>query len=497
MRPWVVSAICAGWLVGVLVGSMTILERDVLLGALALAGALFVFSTSNKRVQLAALGLMVGVFGVWRANGVLVDDRAARAAWEPQVGARRSVRGVVDEVQPRGPFVRVRVGGISIGDRALRGFLQATVPAVSGLDEGAHVVLQGALVRPEELRPPGAALRGDPEVVFARRQVFAALRFPTISVEQDGAPSTLTRTRRALRTVLLQALPEPAAGLYSAFLLSFDTDLPRDLRDAAAATGILHLVAISGSHIAVLAGFLFWVATAAGVRRAPAMVLTGVATALFLLLVGLPESGVRSGIMAGVVLLAFLVGRQAAGLRALALAAALMTVHNPRILLGDVGFQLSALAVWGLLTIYPLLAERFRRVPDVFHVKRLFLLTIAAEVATLPVVAYTFGRIPTIGPLTNLAAGYLFIPLFACGAIVLLVGVLLPAALALVGPLAAALASTFLSIAALGSRVPFHALHLPPVSQSAFLAAVAVLLLGVHHLQALARVPRSVMSQSP
>lgn len=488
MRPWLLPALSVGWLVGVLIGSLAVAPSSLLTAGWVGSAVAYSASWSTwclaERVgmfmRLAALAVLAGLFGVWWANGALLTDEAQRAAWEALYGKPQVLYGVVAEAQPRGAFVRLTIGALSAGGQRLPGMLRTTVARSAGLAEGARVVVRGNVIRPEESRPSGAPVRGDLERVFSRAHVFAAMRFPTVVVEERGAPSTLTRVRSRLRDVLLRALPEPAAGLYSAFLLSFDQDLDRDLRDKAAATGILHLVAISGSHIVVITGVCFLAAAGLGLSRVPASVATLAATAMFLALIGFPESGVRSGIMAGLVLLAYLFGRPASGLRALLLASALMTIENPRILLGDVGFQLSALAVWGLLVLFPLLRNVLGLKSDPFRLSSLLLLTIAAEIATAPVVAYAFGRLPLLGPFTNVLAGVLFLPILAFGALMLGFGFLAPLFARLASPLAVALANAFLGVAEVGSRIPGHVLNIPPMSLPWLLFLVIGTIGGAH-----------------
>lgn len=474
MRPYLLPALCIGWLVGVLIGSLTSVPAQVQVVVALATAVLFAASGGEWRARLLALALLAGVFGFWRTGLGLDADRRARTAWESVIGTPRVLEGTVVAADPRGTFVRLTVGKVN----RLPGSLRTTVTAAPGLAEGARVRLRGRVIRPEELRPPGTPMRTDPELVFARHHVFAAMRFPEVRLVSPGVPSHLTRVRLALRERLLRALPEPAAGFYSAFLLSFDADLPRDLRDAAAAAGILHLVAISGSHIAAIATAIFGTSTFLGLRRSAATILMLAATAVFLALTGFPESGVRSGIMVALVYAAYLLGRPAAGPRALLLAVALMTLHNPRILLGDVGFQLSALAVWGLVTIYPWLRDRTAHVPNPFKLRQLFLLTVAAEIATLPVVVYAFGRVPILGPLTNLGAGYLFALLLILGAVVLTTSILwLPLAV-LLAPLASATSNVFLGLATLAVRVPHHVISVPPISTSAFVLLTVALIIG-------------------
>lgn len=480
-------------MVGVLVGSVWVAPAVVLTSGWIGSAAFYALSWSRqfsperraRLIRLGALATLAGCFGLWRANDALLHDQEQRVRWEQWYGKSLVVRGVVREAEIRGAFVRLTVGHLTQEEEVLPGLLRTTVPKTAELGEGAVVILRGKASPPEDLRAP---VRGDLERVFRRQQVFATMRFPEMDLEQPGRPSGFTNLRFRLRNTLLQQLPEPAAGLYSALLLSFDRDLSSPLREAAANTGILHLVAISGSHIAAFTAVAFLIAVTLGLSRMLAAGAALIFTAVFLTLVGFPESGVRSGLMAGLVFLALLLGRHAAGLRALLLAVVAMTAVDPRVLLGDVGLQLSALAVWGLLTIFPILQHLFRDVPDPFRIRSLFLLTVAAELATLPVVVYAFGRVPLLGPFANLAAGLLFPFLLAFGALVLLTSVVLPWATPLVTPVAAIAGNAFLAIAERVSVIPGHLLLVPPLSSSLFLLSTVGLLSAVHLLQLRLRV---------
>lgn len=90
----------------------------------------------------------------------------------------------------------------------------------------------------------------------------------------------------------------------------------------------------------------------------------------------------------------------------LALTAAVLLAFNPKLLRDDVGFQLSFLAIVGLVYVYPILGavwEKFK-LPKFKGLSDALLITLAAQVFTLPVLAYNFSQISLIAPLANLAA---------------------------------------------------------------------------------------------
>jgi competence protein ComEC len=453
MLPTILPLLCTGWLVGVGWGSgfSPLLMRDM-----ALVGS----------VGIAAVGVSRNVFG--RALGVFLLAMLVGAAWADLAERRDTTRaqlwqrvahrpvvaeGVVASRELHGSTARIRVRDVHIEEHAgvLPGLLQVSLSSEQAVGENARLRLIGKLQIPEERAAEAGAF--DAERYFSRHHIAATMRYPKITVQEAERPSVLTRIRERLHENIREAVPEPSAGLLSAILLSFDEDLSPHLRDTFAASGVAHLIAISGSHIALIAWAAFVCGSAAGLRRPTAGVMTLLLSVVFLALVGFPASGVRSVIMAGIVWWAYVAGRRLHGVRALLLAAALMTVANPRILLGDIGFQLSVLAMWGLLALYPVLARPFRGRRDVLHLRTTLLLTLAAELATAPLVAWTFGRVSVIGLLANLAAIPLFPLLLGAGILCATVGTL-PFVGALVVPVAHGVATAFLVLAHVAAETP-------------------------------------------
>src|SRR5262249_10945273 len=151
---------------------------------------------------------------------------------------------------------------------------------------------------------------------LARRGVGWALDFPEtrlVGHEEPPLPlAALAAARERFTGALAAALPEPQAALAAGLLGGTGRGLPADLRDEMAKTGTLHLVAVSGYNITVVAGALMLaIVPLAGRRRAAYFVLPAIAA--YVLLVGPSASVVRAAIMAALFVLAYHFGRQSAG----------------------------------------------------------------------------------------------------------------------------------------------------------------------------------------
>jgi len=95
-------------------------------------------------------------------------------------------------------------------------------------------------------------------------------------------------------------------------------------------------------------------------------------------------------------------GRTAEGIRPIIFSAALMVMFNPLILKADLGFQLSFLAVLGLVSLQPVFADFLKKVPDTFQLRYTLSASLAAQFFTFPILIYNFGTLSLIGPLVNI-----------------------------------------------------------------------------------------------
>jgi competence protein ComEC len=109
-------------------------------------------------------------------------------------------------------------------------------------------------------------------------------------------------------------------------------------------------------------------------------------------------------VMAGLFLLAQHLGRLSAGQRAVVFAAAFMLVLNPLLLRLDVGFQLSFLAILGMIYFQPFFSELLKKIPNpkFFPVATTLSATLSAQIFTLPILIYNFGYISLTSPITNI-----------------------------------------------------------------------------------------------
>ena len=298
----------------------------------------------------------------------------------------------------------------------------------------------------------------------------------------DGTPmAELEQARRGAASAISAALPEPAAGLASAMSIGLRDLVARDVAADFRTTGLSHVVAISGWHIAMLGAVVGGLLGGIGRRPRTAIVLAAiVAYAIF---AGASPSILRATVMASVVLLARESGRRGSASAGLSLTVAGMLLVDTQTV-ADIGFQLSAVATAGLL-IWGKKSRDWlkRRLPRQTPGWLLELLgvSLAAQAATLPLVLLHFGTLSLVSPLANLFIGPLVAPAmlltgvaFVCG---MLIGAGVPALLfapfALVG---GAVIGATIAIARLCAGLPFASLVLAPPINLLLAAACCALL---------------------
>lgn len=220
----------------------------------------------------------------------------------------------------------------------------------------------------------------------------------------------LYRLRASLYKEVNALFPQPEASLLNGILLGIESDIPADIQQAFKDTGTAHIVAISGFNIAIIAAlFVTLFSRLLGKTYGSLLAILGII--FYTLLVGASASVVRAAFMGSLALIARQFGRRALALNALFFTALLMSLWNPFVL-WDVGFQLSFAATLGLV----LYAQPWQEAVKNFLLRFLpqntveavigpfsdyFLLTLAAQLTTLPITIYHFGRISLISFIAN------------------------------------------------------------------------------------------------
>ncbi|WP_448586727.1 ComEC/Rec2 family competence protein [Thermaurantiacus sp.] len=409
--PVLIGAGIALWFGLPLVGQ----RRAAFLAALAL-GLLGLACPGRARAAVGGGALLV-------ALGLLVADLRSQKVAAPVLHHRLApaeMRGTVEAVGPwRGGeatrlLLRTDPGGLRVA-------ITLPDPPPPGLAPGARIAVPAMFEgRRGPLVPGGfdGARRAWFEGVSASGRATgpAALLAP--------APPTLlaqplARARAAIDRFLARTLGPELGALASALVTGSRGGIPEPLREAIAVAGLAHLITVSGFHVGVVAGGAFLL-----VRRLPLLLPMALALSLplrplaalaatlvawaYVGLAGAEVPAVRAGIMVSVVMLAVALGRDPFSLRLLALAATLLLLAWPEMLL-SASFQLSFAAVLTLLLLagHPGFQRLFGPAEE-GPVRRFFkglaallVTSLAIELVLMPIALAHFGRAGTWGVLAN------------------------------------------------------------------------------------------------
>ena len=291
-----------------------------------------------------------------------------------------------------------------------------------------------------ELETPPQFEDFDYKSYLACQGVYSLIYYPRVEVLDRGEGiqplQWIYSLRERLSASLARALPEPQGSLAQGILLGLRGNIPDSLYQVFSRTGTAHLLAISGLHLSIIIAMLLSLGILVfGRQRSIYIWLAFGATWLYVMLAGMHPPVIRAAIMGSLFLIAEYLGRQRSAIIALAFAAAVMVGMQPN-LLWSVSFQLSFLAMAGLISLYPYFQAWGRKgVASLSGASEKiavtgsmisdgFAATLAAIVAVGPLVAYNFGVVSLVG----LPATFLSLPalpfIIVTAALVAFVGLL-------------------------------------------------------------------------
>ncbi|PWB38445.1 MAG: hypothetical protein C3F02_03765 [Parcubacteria group bacterium] len=239
---------------------------------------------------------------------------------------------------------------------------------------------------------------------LAKDKISAVCQWPKIKVigQERGVRYYFYRVKKYLWQNLNDYLVEPSSSLGKAMLLATSREVPATVNQAFARVGLSHVIAISGMHMVVIAWLLNTILIALGWSRQNALWLVLLIILFYLFLTGLPGSAVRSVIMLFVVFIGQALGRRSTPFFSLLWSADIIVLLNPYVLLYDVGWQLSFLAVLGLLCYGKFFNKLLFFMPEIFGIREVCAVTLAAQIFTTPLIVYYFGIFSLVAPVANL-----------------------------------------------------------------------------------------------
>ena len=277
------------------------------------------------------------------------------------------------------------------------GKVEAFVPRYPRFSYGDILSVSGLIKKPNEKARHSLEKDG----------IFGVMSFPKIELVSSGngllIKSALLKIKDFAIHSFQKALGSEEAAFMSGLTLGDTAEFEKDFKDKMRVTGTTHIVALSGYNITIIASAVISLFGFFYVPRRSRFLGSVFAIFAFVLMTGATASVVRAGIMGFIGLLAREVQRAYSVRNAIVVSAFLMVLINPKILVWDIGFELSFLALLGLIYLRPAIARLFgfRKDSGFFGWRENFLTTLSAQLAVLPLVLLRFGSFSVLSLLTN------------------------------------------------------------------------------------------------
>ena len=397
MQDRVFYSICFGFVFGVLLRSFVAVDLylTILFGVISFAiFVFFVLISKNNFGILASIFILTFAFGLWRFS---IADKVA-----PNV---ISMSGeVVDE-----PAIGENNQKLIVQTKET--IILITTDFENNYKYGDFLKFSGKLEKPENFITDQGKVFD--YVNYLRKDgIFYVISYPEIEIISRGNGNFIKNVLFFVKEKFLEkmnlVIPEPESLLMGGLILGEKSSFNEDLRQSFINTGTIHIVALSGYNITIVAEW--FMKLFAQIPYAPKNLGIGMgifAVFLFILMTGGSSTAIRAGTMATLALIARATGRNYDVARALILAGIIMILFNPFILVYDVSFQLSFIATVAVIFFTPRIEKYFLWVTPRLGLRDIFSVTCAVYIFVLPFILYKMGNLSLVA----LPANILILPL--------------------------------------------------------------------------------------
>jgi competence protein ComEC len=366
---WLIASLCVGYILGVAVAPIAgdISGIPLLFAAIVLYSLSLFRRTKSVLILCVCAGILCGLV---RGSGVQERTNSL----QPYYGKTAIVAGIIvdDPTVTAQGGQRVVLRDVSIDSQSVGGKIWVDSPAQTVLKRSDTVTFEGKLS--EGFGTMGASM-------FRARLVGA---------ERTKHGDIGLELRDWFATAIRQHIPSPEADLGVGYLVGQRSTLPVDLDEKLQLLGLTHVVVASGYNLTILVRF----ARRAFVKKSKylaTMAASGM-IAGFVLITGFSPSMSRAALVTALSLLVWYYGRRIHPLVLLPFAAAVTLVIKPSYIWGDIGWYLSFISFAGIMIVAPLIRTYFFGDTQPPLLVGIFIETMSAVLATLPLIAFIFGQ---------------------------------------------------------------------------------------------------------
>jgi len=387
---------CLSFVGGIFLNSIFNISQIYILGFLILSLILISVLWKYKKFVVIGFCLIFLVTGIWRHQATELKITNSELRSYNDLEKNITLKGqVIGE-----PDIRANNIKLTIRPENIDGKILVTANRYPEYQYGDKLKITGKLETPQDFGEFSY------QNYLKKDGIYSVMSWPEIELIEKNQGNfiyaKILNFKNKLRESIYQNLSPPQSSILGAVILGDKRKISEDLKQKLNISGVRHITAISGMHIMILSGILMYLGIALGLYRGQAFYFAITLLLLFIIMAGAPASAIRAGIMGGLFLLAQKVGRLKSASRVIVFAAAVMLAFNPLLLKLDVGFQLSFLAVMGIIYLMPIFQYYFLKRFPIKFLGGLLSMTLAAQVFTLPILIYNFGYMSLIAPITNI-----------------------------------------------------------------------------------------------
>ena len=401
MRDKLFYAICFGFILGVLLRSFIYVNLYVILFVSFLALIIFLFFTVISRYNW---GIVFSIFifaitlGMWRFHG---SDVPAPKVFEDKVGQEFTWKGIlINEPDSREENQKLNIK-IEHEDEEVEVFV--TTSLGTEFIYGDELEIVGELKKPENFETD-TGKTFDYINYLRKDDIYYVMSYPKVEVLSHGygnfVQAILFKVKNAFLGGINGVVAPPESTLMGGLILGERSSLESELRQKFIDTGTIHIVALSGYNVTIVAEWFMKLFSFFPVNIG---IYGGiVAIILFVIMSGGGSTALRAGAMAVLALIARATGRNYDVGRALLLTAVVMILFNPFTLAYDVSFELSFIATMAVIFLTPRLEKHFTWVTKRFGLRDIASVTFSAYIFVLPFILYKMGNLSAVALPANM-----------------------------------------------------------------------------------------------
>lgn len=270
------------------------------------------------------------------------------------------------------------------------------------LQPGITCSFSGKLERPQNSGNPGSF---DYETYLKRQNIhwiFKINKLHHCTNESVTLIDKVKQYRQKGLQAIEQRFPQVSAGVAQALLFGERNDIEEETLEAYQLLGLIHVLVVSGLHVGVILGILYYLLLRIGLLRERVYFILLLFLPIYVLITGAAPSVLRAAVMAGCVIAGMMFKRKIHPFESISYAFLLLIFYNPYFLY-HIGFQLSFLISFALIVSSHMIAARFTH-----SLSRLIAYAAVADIISIPLIMYYFHHISSVSIIVNV----LFVPLF-------------------------------------------------------------------------------------